>query len=331
MKTPRRILFAIKEPESRSHAMVDKVIRIARSLGARLDLFNAISSPVFLDLEIMTGRTLDQLKTETIALQTARLEKLAGRSRKLGVPTSVAVQWDFPPDQAIVRRAKAIKADLIVVECHRGRRHLPWLLHLTDWETLRESPVPVLLLKNTRVWRNPSLLAAVDPAHVRARSAGLDEIITRTTAALARKLRGSFDVAHVNSPSLLAFSSGDPAMDAAAMQIGYDEQKQVDRAEFRRFADLLRIPADRRLLVEGQPSVAIPDLARSRGSDVVVMGAVSRSGLQRVFIGNTAERSLDSLSCDVLVVKAPHTEAKVRGKVRGMRIVAQPPLTALTA
>jgi universal stress protein E len=40
------------------------------------------------------------------------------------------------------------------------------------------------------------------------------------------------------------------------------------------------------------------------GADVLVMGVVSRSGLQRPFIGNTAEAVLDAVGCDVLVVKA---------------------------
>jgi len=38
-------------------------------------------------------------------------------------------------------------------------------------------------------------------------------------------------------------------------------------------------------------------------ADIVVMGAVSRSRLQRIFVGNTAERVLDHLPCDVLIVK----------------------------
>jgi universal stress protein E len=33
------------------------------------------------------------------------------------------------------------------------------------------------------------------------------------------------------------------------------------------------------------------------------MGAVSRSALRRLLIGNTAERVLDELGCDVLIVK----------------------------
>jgi universal stress protein E len=33
------------------------------------------------------------------------------------------------------------------------------------------------------------------------------------------------------------------------------------------------------------------------------MGAIARSGLRRALIGSTAERVLESLPCDVLVVK----------------------------
>jgi universal stress protein E len=44
-------------------------------------------------------------------------------------------------------------------------------------------------------------------------------------------------------------------------------------------------------------------MARRLRADVVVMGAVSRRGLARLLIGNTAEQALDELPCDVLVVK----------------------------
>ena len=45
-------------------------------------------------------------------------------------------------------------------------------------------------------------------------------------------------------------------------------------------------------------------LAAERRADLMVMGAVSRSRLREIFIGSTAERVLDHLPCDVLVVKA---------------------------
>lgn len=324
MSRPRRILYAVKEPDARRFATVDKVIRIAKDLGASLEFFNAISSPVFYELQPLTGDSLGALKREALALRGKQLERLAARARKLGVATTVSVEWDFPSHEAIVRRARAIEADLIVAECHKGKRRAPWLIRLTDWEMLRESPVPVLLIKNSRPWRKPTVLAAVDPSHAHAKSARLDETIVANGRQLARQLGGQLQLMHSNFPSLVGISSGDPAMDAAAIQIGYDEQLRLGRVGFGMFAHRHRIPEPRRHLLEGNPALGIPRLARKLGAGVVVMGAVSRSGLKRVFIGNTAERVLESLPCDVLVVKAPHSERAVVRKPRGMRIVERP-------
>jgi len=38
-------------------------------------------------------------------------------------------------------------------------------------------------------------------------------------------------------------------------------------------------------------------------ADFLVMGAVSRSAVERLFIGSTAESVLERLGCDVLIVK----------------------------
>jgi universal stress protein E len=43
--------------------------------------------------------------------------------------------------------------------------------------------------------------------------------------------------------------------------------------------------------------------------DVTVMGAISRSGLKRLFLGNTAEEVLDKLGCDLVIVKPEGFEA----------------------
>jgi len=41
------------------------------------------------------------------------------------------------------------------------------------------------------------------------------------------------------------------------------------------------------------------------------MGAVSRSRLQEIFLGSTAERVLERVGCDVLVVKPPDFTEKL--------------------
>lgn len=44
---------------------------------------------------------------------------------------------------------------------HAGRHLAPSLLQLTDWELLRLSPVPVLLVKTVGAYRRPTVLAAL--------------------------------------------------------------------------------------------------------------------------------------------------------------------------
>ena len=109
-------------------------------------------------------------------MQTARreqLEKLAARVRKHGIDVDVAADWDFPPYEAIIRKAQRISADLLVVENHHGTGRHParWLLAYTDWELLRLCPIPVLLVKNRRLYHRPRVLAAIDPSHAHAKPA----------------------------------------------------------------------------------------------------------------------------------------------------------------
>ncbi|HSG66502.1 MAG TPA: universal stress protein [Gammaproteobacteria bacterium] len=58
-------------------------------------------------------------------------------------------------------------------------------------------------------------------------------------------------------------------------------------------------------LTQGVAAEQLLMLSRTLPADVVVMGTVSRSNIKRLLIGNTAERVLDRLPCDLLIVKPP--------------------------
>jgi universal stress protein E len=78
--------------------------------------------------------------------------------------------------------------------------------------------------------------------------------------------------------------------------------QQVARA-VNRLAEKAGIRRTRRHIHMGEVSEELSEVTRRTHTALVVMGAVSRSALARLFIGNTAERVLDKLSCDVLIVK----------------------------
>jgi nucleotide-binding universal stress UspA family protein len=66
----------------------------------------------------------------------------------------------------------------------------------------------------------------------------------------------------------------------------------------------------------GEVAGELESVVKRTKAGIVVMGAVSRSGLRRIFIGNTAETVLDRLSCDLLVVKPPGFVTQVPKRVR---------------
>lgn len=84
------------------------------------------------------------------------------------------------------------------------------------------------------------------------------------------------------------------------------------------------IPESRRHLVPRHPVDAIEETAAKVGCSIVVMGAISRSGLKRLVLGNTAERVFDDLSCDVLLVKPKRFATRVPRARRGPQLMALP-------
>jgi universal stress protein E len=325
MQPIRRILVAVKDPAARSLPAVNKAAQIAKGLGAQLTLFHDIATPLY--AEALRGRDID-LKSWQREVQTARreqLEKLAARLRKHGVDVDVAADWDFPPYEAIIRKAQRIAADLVVVENHHGTGKHParWLLAYTDWELLRLCPIPVLLVKNRRLYHRPRVLAAIDPSHAQAKPSNLDRQILRAGAQLVHALHGELHALHAVLPPLPVV----PAMpDGALVDIAAEQGQILDaaRRNLARAVDGFDVKRSHCHLVEGRPNEVIPRAVRRERCSIVAMGVVSRSGLKRFFIGNTAEFVMDAVTADILVIKPPDFDSRVPRTGRGVQILSMP-------
>jgi universal stress protein E len=320
MPSIRRILLAIKNTGEKSASTVTKAAQLAGALGASLELFHAIATPQYIDKYALLRRGLSDIETNVRAGCLAQLEAIAKRVRLQGIEVSVSAEWDFPAYEAIVRRASQMKADLIVAERYADRHLAAGLLHLTDWELLRLSPIPVLLMKTGGRYRQPVVLAAVDPVHARSKPAELDGEILRVASDVASALNGSLHAVHAFIVAPVAIVPTDSASAAALpkslAKVALEARRNLDKV-----LRPIGIPNSRRHLVGCHPADAIEQTARKIHSSIVVMGAISRSGLKRLFIGNTAETVLDQLTCDVLIVKPSHFEQRVPRALRGVRLV----------
>jgi universal stress protein E len=324
MKKPRRILVAIKNPGARAQPALRKAAQLAAAMGARLELFHAISEPVYLDAFLLEGMTLEQTQKQWRARLVKKLEKHAAQLRAEGLSVDVSCEWDFPAYEAVIRRASRSAADMIVAERHATKHVLPWLLRFNDWELLRRSPVPVLLIKRPQPWRKPGVLAAIDPLHSFAKPAKLDGEIMDAAQIAVDALGGKLHLAHAFPGALLPAERLSPVSAELAVTL----ERQATREARKSFADAVEqagLSGARKHFVSGHAVDVIPKLAKQQHVQLVVMGAVSRSGLKRLVIGNIAEQVLDALPCDVLVIKPANFKAKVNSRSRGVQLIPTPP------
>lgn len=319
----RRILVAIKDSRARRSPALVKGLRLARALDAEVCLFHAVAEPVYLDMARVNGESLPELEEKSAAAHRVRLNRLAAATRHPGVKVTTAVDWDYPAHEAVIRAATQFGADLIVAECHRGAHTAPWLLHFTDWELLRNSPTPVLLIKNRRIYRRSKVLAAIDPTHAYAKPANLDDEVLRYASTIADALRGAVHAVHAYNPLFVGMT---PRQLSTPNGIARGQMVAAARARAATDPglDSLGVPRTRRHIVAGFPAHVIQKVAHAIEADIVVMGAISRSGLKRLLIGNTAEGLLDRVTCDVLIVKPRQFASAIARVPRGPQLIAAP-------
>ena len=303
----RHILVGIGDMKRTPRGELRKAGAVARAARATVELFHAIDEPdpARSFPETATQEEVDQHRGAIVEKYRRRLERFAHDASLRGVTVRCTAVWDFPPHAALIRRALAAGSDLVITAARGHRFRARLLLRNTDWELIRHCPVPLLLVKSPRAYRRPVVLAAVDPYHKHARPADLDARLLQTGSEIVRLLHGSLQLFHAYMPLVtvqpMAMGTAAPlvmmppeAEEAHAQQVMHTICKLADKAG---------IPRNRCHVRMGEVSAALGAFARHSRAAIVIMGAVSRSAIARLFIGNTAERTLDQLTCDVLIVK----------------------------
>jgi universal stress protein E len=313
MKKLRRILVAIAELRHANGGVLRRAATLAQATGASIELFHAVTGPITQSRRLGKRRVDVQLSIDhSVGDAQQQLERIARSKPLQGCPVHPTALWDKPAHEAIVRRALEVGADLIISGTRsRGFADRMMLRH-TDWELIRHSPVPLLLVKSNRTKGKAVMLAAIDPLHANEKPAHLDGQILDVAQSMTTLLKGTLHAVHAYMPLSirLAAGSGEPVMLWNAAELDAEFAQRVSR-QFTRTLRATRIPANRRHLRIGAASHEVAVCAAQIRATLVVMGAVSRSRLEKLFIGSTAEQVLDDLACDVLLVKPPGMKSSV--------------------
>jgi len=285
-----RILVVI-EPEAESQPALERARQLARFAEAELELFIADYSTYLED-----GYYFDPVRARELRLEHGKnnlksLEELAQPLRENGLEVSCATAWGNPTYEEIIRRVDELKPDLVIKSTRHHERLARLLLSNEDWELIRYCPAPLLLVKD-QVWTDqPRFVVSVDPEHSHDKPASLDHKLIRVANTLAQVSNGSVHLYH--STHLPPLSGLYPI----------ESDLKVDSRKIKDLGAQHNVPEDRCYVSDSDISKSLPELVTLVQASAVVMGAVSRSRLDRMLVGNTAEKVLDRLECDVLIVK----------------------------
>lgn len=306
-RSVRRIdnILVIVDPTASEHPAVRKAYRMALQCAARVELY-ACETTASRAARLAAHLARDKRENFPAALQPL-LEQLAVSGRQQGIDVSVEVEYGDPLYARLLDRTARTSADLVVKDTHHHSLFERTFLTHTDWHLIRGCPVPLLLTRPT-VWRDSIVIAAaVDPTHVNDKPHVLDERILDWSAYLAARSTGSLHVLHAFLPLLpepTAAGGGAAMMTVLAADV-VARLQQERTAEVSTLAGVHAVDARHLHVRMGVPVDVLPQLASDIQADILALGAISRTGLQRVFIGSTAEKLLEHVTCDLLVVKPP--------------------------
>lgn len=289
MRTPQDILVIV-DPTASDQPALQKAALLAAAFNARLELFVCDAEAV-------------------VESRRALLEKLAQPLRNTGLTVATDCAVGTTLVEGLMRKIGDCHPDLIVKDTHHHNLLRRTLITNTDWQLLRSCAAPVLLAK-PKPWAKPAqVLACLDPGHQADQSAMLEQEILAWAGAISTGLGGALHALHVFFPDVLATDStstlgGMSSLDGTLIQQSVEAERRAQLASITALVKSAGISPDHIHLLMGSATELLPAEAANLHTDIIVMGAVSRSAIKRVLIGSTAERVLDHLTCDVLVVKS---------------------------
>lgn len=299
-RRPRKILVGLDSLHD-GQPVARHSVQIAKRFDAEVIFFDAVYNQYVSRRYFKDRRALRHARQTLVREHLERLERLAEGVRGEGPSVSTDAQWDSPLDEGLIRAAVRHRADWIVIGLRMHPVHRRPFFAGSDWQLIRHSPCPLLLSRGQSWPSVPKVIAAVDPLHRHSKPEDLDRRILEAAAGVCEQGAGRLFVFHAFEP--IFRGSGGREFEPLPVEFAEATLEGTHNAAVEALVDDLHGCRASVRMAEGRPEDKLPELAAEIGADLVVMGAVARNPLQRVFIGSTAERVLDLLETDILVIK----------------------------
>ena len=263
--------LVVYDPTREEQPALERAAIIASEVDATLHLFACIHGDIS-----GADRESEEVKARLAEQQAVLNDRLAPIAAT-GVETSSEVEWDKDWHHAVVRASSRSHADMVFKSSFKHSASQRILKTTSDWTVIRECLCPVLLVKSTDRPEVSRILAGIDISAKAESYEKLNQHIVEFSRLLVESERAEVHVVN-------AFP---------------DFRVRPERQEL---VDVSGINTEHIHIKMGAPDVVIVEMAKKLDASLVIVGNSHRSGLSAMLHGNTAEKILDKLDCNVLAM-----------------------------
>ncbi len=304
MRAINRICVVL-EPQQDEQPALDRAVYIARATNASLHLFLCAYDRAIGIASFLSGNQKSVFIKTMVDGSEVLLERKRASLLELGLEVTTEVVWNRHPTDAILKAAVDCQCDLLMKYARSHSRAEIMFNHI-DWNLMRYSACPVMLVKTGQWDEVGQVLASIDAAPETDLHRQLNHTILATASYLASQLAFELHLVCAYPPPPVFV----PVSRASTALVSYrSRMSQMVNQNLRALGLEYGVQEEHLHAIEGPVDWVIPKVSEDLVAEFVVMGNVSRESMSGKSIGSTAESILDQLNTNVLMVRINESPA----------------------
>ncbi len=309
MKSIKHILV-VMDPMTDQQVALLRAVNIAKKTSATIELFlvayhRQLVSHWNFDKEQTAASQKEYLATKIRWLETYLIGVV-----EQDLTVKLDACWHKDVAAAVLKKIESCDTDLVVKSTHQHTSINKVLFNPSDWRLLQHCQVPLLLAKKELARESTDLpystiMAAVDPVKNNDKPQGLDRAVLDATIGLVALFEASVHVCHCYQALGLELwqSMSSVGMDQSVADSNFEDYQQGIQKHHQKLFNALIDDYDfneaSTHLIDGSVEYELSKLVDKYQVDLLVMGM----GDTINFVGNTVEKILDNVHCDILSVR----------------------------
>lgn len=298
-------ILVILNPENEKQYALERAIRLVdeqkNENKVQITVFMAVYDLSYQMSSLLSSEEREKMHHDVITEYEKAIELYLEKYIAPNIEYHSIVVWDNNEAEAISKEVEKDKYDLIVKYTQEEENLSSLIFTPIDWQLLRKCSTPIMFVKSGNWKHQKRILVAVNLSDSEEYHCLFNDELVSLGINLADILeRGNIHLVTVYPPSPINMTIDLPEFTTADYKNNIRNQYLLNMKTLRQ---KFNIDEDHTHVKEGFPEDIIPSVAEEIGAEMVVLGTIGRTGISAAFLGNTAERVMRKLNCNLLTIK----------------------------